>query len=200
MALKKSKFLTLKQGKTLIELARKAITLSFDNKTLNLEEYPEFKEKRGVFVTLKKNGELRGCIGYPRPYYPLNEAITKAAIAAAFEDTRFLKLTKEELKKIEIEVSILTIPKKIVVKKPEDYLKKITIGKDGLIIETNFTSGLLLPQVAPEWNWNTLEFLENLCLKAGLGRNEWKELGVTIYSFQAQIFFESKGKIIEKKD
>lgn len=199
MTSKNTHFLTLEQGKKLIELAKKAIILKFENKTPELTDYKEFSKKQGVFVTLKKNGELRGCIGYPLDYYPLNEAIIKAAVAAAFEDTRFPGLTKRELKDIAIEISVLTIPEKIEVKKPEDYLKKIKIGRDGLIVKNKFTQGLLLPQVAPEWEWNVLELLENTCLKAGLGRNEWKENDVEIYSFQAQIFTELNGDVVEQK-
>ena len=191
---------TIKQASKLIELARKSINANFESKNIDLTEYKEFSKKQGVFVTLKKNGELRGCIGYPRPYYSLNEAVNKCAIAAAFEDTRFEELKKSELKDIEIELSILTVPEKIIVKKPDDYLKKIKIGKDGLIVQNKFASGLLLPQVAPEWNWDSLEFLENTCLKAGLSKNIWKEKETEVYKFQAQIFAEQKGKIVEIHD
>ena len=191
---------SIEQGKKLIELAKASIKSSFDDKKIDLKDYKEFSKKQGVFVTLKEKGNLRGCIGYPSDYYPLNEAISKAAIAAAFDDPRFIPLDKSELKNIEFEISVLTIPEKIDVKKPEDYLKKIKIGKDGLIVKNKFTSGLLLPQVAKEWNWDALEFLENTCLKAGLSRNAWKEIGTEVYSFQAQIFSEKKGKVVEEKN
>lgn len=191
---------SLDKGKKLVDLAKLSINSIFDNKTVDLTKYKEFSKKQGVFVTLKKQGELRGCIGYPQAYFPLNEAVNKAAIAAAFEDTRFPEVKKAELKEIEFEISVLTIPERIDAKKPEDYLKKIKIGRDGLIIKNRFTSGLLLPQVAPEWGWTVLEFLENTCLKAGLSRNAWKDADVEVYSFQAQIFSEENGVVVEKRD
>lgn len=188
----------LDDAKALIGLARETIFLSFKDKKPDLSKYSKYNTKQGVFVTLHKNKELRGCIGYPVPVYPLNEAIVKASIAASFDDPRFNPLDKKELEEIRIELSILTIPKLIEVKNPKDYPKHITIGKDGLIIEKPYTSGLLLPQVAPEWGWNETGLLENTCLKAGLTKNEWTAPDTKIYKFQAQIFAEEKNKIVEK--
>jgi hypothetical protein len=176
--------------KALISLARESISSIYTNKEVDISNYKEFIEKLGVFVTLTINGELRGCIGYPRPYYPLNESIIKAAKAAAFEDTRFDPLTPEEFKKVKVEISILTKPELIKVKDYHEYIKKIKIGTDGLILEYGPNSGLLLPQVPREWGWDEKEFLENLCHKSGLGQDEWKEPGIKIYSFQAIIFKE----------
>jgi len=161
-------------GKLLIKLARESISSYW----------------QGVFVTLYKNKQLRGCIGFPEPIFPLFEAIIKAARSAAFEDPRFPPLQKEELKHIKIEVSVLTVPALIKVKKPEDYLKKIKIGKDGLIIRSTLGSGLLLPQVATEYKWGVEEFLRHLCEKARLKQNAWKDKNNQIYKFQAQIFKE----------
>ncbi len=179
-------------GQKLVNLAREAITLYFQDKKPDLKNYSKFSKKQGVFVTLKKNGNLRGCIGFPTPYYPLNEAITKASLAAAFEDPRFDSLKKDEFKSIECEISVLTIPEKIYVKKSEDYIKKIKVGTDGLIVNNNFTSGLLLPQVATEQGWDAKTFLEAACEKAGLTRSAWKDSDTEICKFQAQIFSEDE--------
>ncbi|MBW2988157.1 TIGR00296 family protein [Candidatus Woesearchaeota archaeon] len=182
-----------KDGELLVRLARETIVAHFSGKQVDIAEYRErFNEKRGCFVTLTKRGALRGCIGYPLPIYPLWQGIMKAAIAAAFQDPRFPSLKEEELEDIEVEVSVLTQPQLIRVNDPKDYPKAITIGKHGLIIELGWNSGLLLPQVATEYNWSPEEFLENLCLKAGLRPGCWKEPGAKVYSFEALVFSERK--------
>lgn len=159
--------------------------------------YPELKEKKGVFVTLTKNGELRGCIGYPYPIMPLSDALIKAAESAAFSDPRFEPLTIEELNNINFEISVLTLPTEIT--SGESTVKQIKIGKDGLIIEMSGNSGLLLPQVAVEYHFDALDFLQETCTKAGLPRTAWMNKNCKIYKFQAEIFKEiSKGKVIKK--
>ena len=177
-------------GKLLIKLARESISSYFLQKEPNISILKQFSDRQGVFVTLNKNEQLRGCIGFPEPIFPLYEAIIKSARSAAFEDPRFPPLQKEELKDIKIEISVLTVPKLIEVKKPEDYLKEIKIGKDGLIIRSSLGSGLLLPQVATEYNWDVKEFLGHLCEKAWLKQDAWKDTNNRIYRFQAQIFKE----------
>ncbi len=138
-------------------------------------------EPRGAFVTLKRDGRLRGCIGYVEPSYPLGEAVARAAVAAAFEDPRFLPLSREELPGLEIEVSALTPPE------PVSDLSRIEVGRHGLIAERGFKRGLLLPQVPLEYGWGLKEFLENTCLKAGLERDCW--MGDTrFYAFEAEVF------------
>ena len=178
------------QGKLLIKLARDSISSYFLRKEPNTSAVGCFSQKQGVFVTLYKKNQLRGCIGFPEPVFPLFEAIIKAARSAAFEDPRFPPLQKEELKDARIEISVLTVPKLIEVKTPEDYLKEIKIGKDGLIIRSSLGSGLLLPQVATEYNWDAKEFLGHLCEKAWLKQDAWKDTNNRIYRFQAQIFRE----------
>jgi len=181
--------LTQTQGKKLLKLARKSIESYFSNKELKYdEEKKEFKEPRGVFVTLTRHGKLRGCIGFPYPYKPLAEAVVEAAKAAAFQDPRFKPLEAKELDKIKIEISVLTLPQEIQAK--QDILKEIEIGKDGLIIQFSGFSGLLLPQVALEQKWNSLQFLEATCNKAGLPSDCWKNKECHIFKFQAQIFSE----------
>ncbi|MEM2933282.1 MAG: TIGR00296 family protein [Candidatus Pacearchaeota archaeon] len=184
--------LTNEQGRKLLKLARKAIETRFSGKKLEYEkEKKEFKEPRGVFVTLTKNGNLRGCIGFPYPVKPLAEAVIEAAEAAAFQDPRFKPLGEKELDKIKIEISVLTTPQEINAK-GLDILKEIEIGKDGLIVQFSGFSGLLLPQVALEHKWNVLQFLEATCNKAGLPNNAWLHPRAHIYKFQAQIFSEEK--------
>jgi len=183
--------LTKKQGEKLLKLARKSIESYFSGIEGGYEkEKKEFSEKQGVFVTLHKDKELRGCIGFPYPFLPLSEAIFQAARAAAFDDPRFLPLDKDELKNIKIEISVLSVPREIKCKK-EKICESIKIGKDGLIIQLNGNSGLLLPQVALEWKWNEKEFLENCCQKAGLEKDAWLDDNCKIFKFQAQIFNES---------
>ncbi|MFH0875919.1 MAG: TIGR00296 family protein [archaeon] len=193
--------LTLLQGKILCEFARDSIISSFLRKSPEFDKVKEFSANQGVFITLHKNGELRGCIGYPEPVLPLNKAIMQAARAAAFEDPRFNPVSKEELDEIIIEISVLTVPQLIEVTMPIEYPKKIEIGIDGLIIRKAFYSGLLLPQVFTEYNSTTVEALNMTCQKAGLAQNAWKDKSCNIYKFQAQIFCEESphGKVVEKK-
>lgn len=187
---------TLAQGKKLISLARHAIETHFERKTLSLESYREFSEKQGVFVTLKKHGKLRGCIGFPEPTLELYKAVVRAARAAAFEDPRFRPLAKEEFNEIEVEISILTKPELIRVSNPEEYFKKIVVGRDGLILSAGVYSGLLLPQVPTEYGWDVETFLRNLCMKAGASMDAWRNNPV--YKFQAQIFAEENRKVVQK--
>ena len=186
------------EGKELLRAAREAISHYFEFneepsmlKNVDLDKY---QEARGVFVTLKKGKELRGCIGFPLPMFPLGKAVVKAAIAAAFEDPRFPALGKEELRGVEIELSVLTVPEKIEVKDSSEYLEKIKIGRDGLIIKYGGNSGLLLPQVPGEQGWGVEEYLDGICMKAGLAPGTWKEEGVNLEAFRAQIFNEEEKK------
>jgi len=179
-------------GKKLIELARQSIASAFSNQELNVpdELLKKFSTKQGGFVTLTINGELRGCIGFVEPVFPLYETIIRAARSAAFEDPRFPTLQKEEFKLVKIEISVLTLPELIQVDKVEDYLKKIKIGEDGLIIRGRFGSGLLLPQVFTDYKCTPLKAMEMTCQKAGLPTDSWKDLHNRIYRFQAEIFSE----------
>jgi uncharacterized protein (TIGR00296 family) len=197
---------SLEDGEFLVKVAREAIKtwLKYKRKISFMKDAPEkTKQNYGVFVTLTKayTHELRGCIGYPFPVKPLVEATIESAIEAATGDPRFKPVTLEELESnIIVEVSILTPPKLIEVENPMDYPKKIVIGEDGLIVEKGFFKGLLLPQVAVEWNMDAEEFLSNCCLKAGLPPDAWLNKEVKISKFQAVIFAEEtpNGKIIKK--
>ena len=174
------------EGKQLLDLARKAIDSKLDSKELTVDSQikENFNEPKGCFVTLYLDEQLRGCIGYPQPVSPLWKAIISAARAAAFSDPRFPKLSKDEFERVRIEISVLTIPEKI----EEGLPDCIKVGEDGLIVEAPHSSGLLLPQVAKEQGWDSKNFLEHTCLKAGLDKDEWQECDV--YKFQAQVFSE----------
>jgi uncharacterized protein len=150
---------------------------------------PVFSEKRGVFVTITRSGELRGCIGYPYPVLPLKEAIPSAATGAALEDPRFPPVTPSELNQIRVEVTVLTTPQSITVD-PVQRPHAVIIGKHGLIARSGGRSGLLLPQVATEYTWSPEEFLTHTCMKAGLPSNCWKRPETEILTFEGQIFHE----------
>ena len=192
--------IALKDAEKLIKLARDAISSVFEAKQVEAEKYlmEKFSKPQGVFVTLTIDKQLRGCIGFAEPVFPLYDAIVRVARSAAFEDPRFPRLQKQEFKNIEVEISVLTVPELIKGEKPEDYLKKIKIGKDGLIIRSSFGSGLLLPQVFTRYDCNPKQALEMTCHKAGLSDDAWKDLHNKIYKFQAQIFKEEDGKVVEE--
>ena len=143
-------------------------------------------QKRGVFVTLEINGQLRGCIGTIQPVMPLYEAVIKNAISAAFSDPRFPPLAKEEFNKITIEISILTVPSKLNYTNPEDLLKKLN-HEQGIIIKKGFATATFLPQV-----WEQLpdkeQFLTNLCMKANLSPESWKDKDMEIYAYKVEKF------------
>ena len=169
----------------LLTLARNTIEkfLATANRDYPPQSSPVFGEKRGVFVTLHRDGELRGCIGYPLPYRPLWQAVVDNAIAAATEDPRFPAVTAAELPGLEIEISVLTVPQKV------DSHERVQVGRDGIIISKGFQRGLLLPQVPLEQGWDLEQYISYGCRKAGLAGDEWKK-GVQIETFQALVFNE----------
>ncbi|MCX8153299.1 MAG: TIGR00296 family protein [Candidatus Bathyarchaeota archaeon] len=189
--------LSLGEGTFLVQLARKAVKEYL--KTGEIIKPPADTPKKlfehcGVFVTINilKNGEktLRGCIGYPYPTNPLVEAVIDSAISAATRDPRFHPLSLKELGNVVFEVSVLTPPELIEAAKPTDYVSKIKVGEDGLIVEKGFFRGLLLPQVPVELGWCEEEFLCQCCVKAGLPPDSWLTKGTRIYKFNAVIFEE----------
>ena len=143
---------------------------------------PTLQEPRGAFVSLHKEGMLRGCIGHIRANHPLHETIKEMAIAAAFEDPRFPPLNQKEFDKVDIEISVLTPLRKIT------DIKEIEVGKHGIYVVKGFYSGLLLPQVATDYGWDRTTFLEHTCNKAGLPKGAWKEKDTEIYIFSADVF------------
>ena len=191
-------------GVVLVNTARKAVTEFLSNgNRIKLESDLEkkFSFNSGVFVTLNNPDGLRGCIGFPMPEKKLSHAIVDGAIAAATEDPRFPSVKTNELNDIVFEVTVLTPPVEIDVSDPMEYLEKIKVGRDGLIIRHSFSSGLLLPQVPVEYGWNTVEFIQHTCEKAGLARDTWKNESVKIEKFEGIIFKEEtpNGAIVREK-
>jgi AmmeMemoRadiSam system protein B/AmmeMemoRadiSam system protein A len=178
--------LTKEERTELHEIARKAIKARLTSGASlprGVETAsPKLKEPRGAFVTLYRKGELRGCIGQIVPKMPLGEAVAAMAQEAAFRDPRFTPVRNEELDDLNIEISVLTPLQKI------DSTDEIEVGKHGIVIVRGGSMGLLLPQVATEYNWDRNEFLEHCCLKAGLPRNSWKDKETEIYIFSADVF------------
>jgi hypothetical protein len=138
----------------------------------------------GAFVTLKKHGQLRGCIGFIEARKPSYETVRDMAQAAAFSDPRFSPVTQKEFEDLKIEISILTPLKKI------SDINEIEVGKHGLYIIKGFNSGLLLPQVATEYSWDRVTFLKETCRKAGLPFDAWKDKDAKIFIFSADVFGE----------
>jgi uncharacterized protein (TIGR00296 family) len=195
--------LSLTEGKLLVKTARRTIeTYLQEGKPPPAPEVPpKLKEPHGVFVTLTKHDELRGCIGHPMPTMPLIDALVDSAVSSATRDPRFPPVELDELSEVEIEVSVLSKPELIKVKHPREYPNFIVIGKDGLIVERGWYAGLLLPQVPVECGWDSEEFLSHACMKAGLTPDAWLDKDVKISKFSAQLFKEKKpgGEVEEHK-
>lgn len=172
------------QKKKLLKLARNSIVnyLKEGERTEIGVEDPNLKREQGAFVTLKKHGKLKGCIGRIEASSPLYKVVSNMAIQSATGDPRFPSLKKDEVDDITIEISVMSKPKEV------EKAEEIEIGKHGLIVRKGAYSGLLLPQVATEHDWGKREFLENTCYKAGLPKNAWKE--AKVYKFSAEVFKE----------
>ena len=192
---------TDEEGSLAVQIARDAVDSHTADRPGKEFRIPErFNEKRGVFVTLSTwpGMDLRGCIGYPQPLFPLAKALVKAAEGAT-EDPRFPRLRKEELDKIVVEVSIMTPLELIEVKKPKDYLSVVRIGIDGLVAAQGSFRGLLLPQVPVEWDWDVEEFLSQVCVKAGLLPDAWLDESMRLYRFSSEILSEEEPRGIAKR-
>lgn len=183
--IKETDELSLSQGEKdeLLNIGRTAIWSYVKEKRIVCPEpqSSQLHANRGAFVTLKKRGRLRGCIGFIEPVGPLYKTVAQAAVYAACRDARFPPLSPSELADLEIEISVLTLPRKI------NDISEIEVGRHGLIITKGPREGLLLPQVAAENNWSRTEFLEQTCLKAGLPKDSWKT-AEDIYVFEASVF------------
>ena len=187
---------TEEEGEEGLKLARAAIVeqLSKNRKIQAPDNVPvSFEEKRGVFVTLNKHENLRGCIGYPYPIFKLKDAIIDAAISAALNDPRFPPVALDEFKDVTIELTILTTPQVLKVE-PGKLPEQIEIGKHGLIVKRSVYQGLLLPQVATENKWSVEEFLCQTCWKAGLPQDAWLLKDTEVSTFEGQIFKEKNDK------
>jgi AmmeMemoRadiSam system protein A len=176
--------LTKEQQKVLLDLARQSISSHLTGKTLIKPVDEAFAVKRGIFVSLHKHGDLRGCIGYIKGYKDLVSSIVEMAQSAAFKDPRFDPVSLKELEDIEIEISILS--EMVLV----HDIKEIEIGRDGLYLQHPYGSGLLLPQVPVEWKWDLDTFLKQICYKAGLPIGSWRDDKAELYRFSAEIFSE----------
>ena len=186
--------LSNQDGEVIVKTARAAVTEYLKTgKKINLHE--DFKSKfsynSGVFVTLNKKENLRGCIGFPMPVKKLYQSLVEASIASATEDPRFPPVKHEELNEISFEVTVLTSPEEVKVTNPHEYLNKIKVGRDGLIVKWEFGSGLLLPQVPVEYGWNVEEFLNHTCEKAGAPFDCWRSESTKILCFEGIVFKET---------
>jgi AmmeMemoRadiSam system protein A len=170
-----------KEKTILLDLAKNTIA-----KSLNLPfkeiDASQFSESRGSFVTLKKNGMLRGCIGYVLSVKPLYQQIADLALESAYEDPRFPKLQKEEFPLLEIEISVMSVPKKI------NDLSEFKLSRDGIILTVGSNHAVFLPQVADETGWTKDEMLSALSRKAGLYPDAYKRKDAQFLTFTAEVF------------
>jgi uncharacterized protein len=175
------------QRRQLLRLARTSIESTLDGRTpeMRAEEFDEdLRRPAGAFVTLRKDGDLRGCIGSIRAMEPLYRAVASSAISAAFRDPRFFPVRKDEIGHLELEISVMGPIEQV------RDVNEIEVGRDGLIISRGRFAGLLLPQVASEYGWDRETFLDQTCLKAGLQPNAWRSPDARIEKFAAEVFGE----------
>lgn len=175
------------QRMTLLRIAREAVEAAARGEAYEPQtDDPELRKPGAAFVTLKRHGELRGCIGTTEPHEPTAVNVARMARAAAREDPRFPPVAAEELRDLTIDISLLSPAQKVV------DVSSIEVGVHGLVMEQGNRRGLLLPQVPVEWGWNREQFLEHTCVKAGLPRDAWRT-GATISAFTAEVFGETEG-------
>jgi AmmeMemoRadiSam system protein A len=172
--------------RVLLDLARRAIsTAVIEKRILDFSTFPSaLTQPAGAFVTLHRDGQLRGCVGQVEACDPLGEAVARAAINAALHDSRFPAVEADELSSLEIEISVLSPPEPIA---PETILP----GRHGLLIMKHEHRGLLLPQVAAGREWSSQRFLEETCIKAGLPRDAWRDPATSILGFTAEVFSDA---------
>ena len=182
-----------REHRVLLDFARRNIERYLTTQILPLTRGfdSSFYANRGAFVTIRKHGSLRGCIGHMAWDTPLISVVGGMAFQAAFQDRRFPPLSRDEMSDVELEISVLT-PCSLV-----DGAGDIVTGRDGVMIHKNGRSAVYLPQVAPEQRWDVIETLEHLCQKAGLAKDAWKE-GAELYTFQAEVF--SEGEYLKQLD
>ncbi len=177
-----------KEDKTeLLKLARTTLETYLTDET-NPEYHTSREallEQKGAFVTLHNGEELRGCIGQLYPDRELYRIVQYCALSAALEDTRFLPVTNEELGDLSIEISVLTPFRRV------RNVEEIEVGRHGLYIIQGRFRGLLLPQVATQYNWDRTTFLQQTCRKAGLPETAWRDPLTTIHTFEAEVFSDS---------
>ena len=180
--------ISAQQGKVLEQIAESAIRSHILKKPVELgANDPILDHKAGVFVTVLEKGQLRGCIGHVYPTDSLINITKEAAVEAAVEDPRFPPIAPEELNEIKVEVTVLGDVVEFDPRNKEE-LSKISLGEDGLIVSDGYQSGLLLPQVATEYNLDVPAFLEETCQKAGLPKDSWRSPSVHVYKFKGRVF------------
>jgi AmmeMemoRadiSam system protein A len=185
--------LTSEEKQTLLQIARQSLELAVRGESLPpLDEAkltPCLKESGASFVTLTIRGDLRGCIGALEPYQPLAVDVREHAIAAALEDPRFPPVQPNELKQIEIEVSHLTVPRRLEYKDADDLLARLNPNVDGVILRDGFHRATFLPQV-----WEKIpdkaEFLDELCYKMGAAAGTWRKKHLEVLTYQVEEFHE----------
>lgn len=173
----------------LVAIARHAISSVILHKRIpDLPPYPAaLSERKGAFVSLYCNGNLRGCVGLVENPGPLAEAVGHAAISA-LHDSRFPPIRVAEVPDLKIEISVLSAPERIL---PE----AIVVGRHGLLVVSGVRRGLLLPQVATERKWSAQRLLEETCVKAGLERDAWRDSTTQVFGFTAEVFSETEPRI-----
>ena len=180
--------LTAEEQSALLSIARNAI----ETFVRTGESYIEPREERnlnrrnGCFVTIYKDGELRGCIGNFQSELPLFKEVAEMAVSSSSRDPRFYPMNEEDLENFKLEISVLSPLKKI------DSIEEIEVGTHGIYLEKGYYRGVLLPQVATEYGWDRETFLKQTCIKAGLPTEAWDSEDAEIYVFSAQIFGEDK--------
>jgi AmmeMemoRadiSam system protein A len=169
--------------RVLLDVARRAISSAvIEKRILDFSPYPStLTQPAGAFVTLHRDGQLRGCVGQVEASDPLGDAVARAAINAALHDSRFPAVEADEVRSLEIEISVLSPPESIA---PETILP----GRHGLLIVEGEHRGLLLPQVAAGRQWSSQRFLEETCAKAGLPREAWRDPATRVFAFTAEVF------------
>jgi AmmeMemoRadiSam system protein A len=175
------------QRKTLLRIARQSITAVLDGRSPDekADDFDEtLRQPAGAFVTLTRDGDLRGCIGSIRAVEPLYKAVASSAVSAAFRDPRFPPLRPGELEQLDLEISVMGPIERVT------NIEDIVVGRDGLIISRGAYAGLLLPQVATEYRWDRQTFLGQTCRKAGLPSDAWRAQDCRIEKFSAFVFGE----------
>lgn len=179
---------------TLLRIARESIEAAVSGRRieLNATDFHEIlQQPAGAFVTLTKDGDLRGCIGSIRAIEPLFRAVSSSAISAALRDPRFLPVSPHEIELLDLEISVMGPIERVT------EVTEIVVGRDGLIISRGRYAGLLLPQVATEYGWDLDTFLDHTCMKAGLPTGSWRHPETRIERFSAEVFGERKHSAVK---
>lgn len=196
-----AEMLSLEDGVLAVRSARAIAEAETEDRICDVDFPETFRCDRGVFVTISEypSGILRGCIGYPQPIMQLSQSLPLAARGAC-NDPRFPRLRPDQAKRCTFEVTVLTEPEPIRYKSSEDLKSQIDIGKDGLIMRYRRYGAVYLPQVPVEQEWNTDEYLGNLCMKAGMQEDSWKSGALDFEKFQGEVFSEVSpgGEVVRK--